>query len=84
MSYKPTTVYKNTIILTKTDEWKDCLEYAIKKGYDVIYDDVKNTDAVRVMFNFQKQGFKIDLSEIEVHKTDGTIEKIINCRFINK
>lgn len=84
MSYKPTMIYKNIIILTKTDEWKGCLEYAIKKGYDVIYDDLKNPDAIKVMYNFQNKGFGIELSEIEAHKTDGTMEQIINCRFINK
>lgn len=84
MKYIPVKLGKNIIVLDKTDEWKECLDYAIKHNCDVVYDDIKNTDAVKVMYNFQEQGFKIDLSEIEVYKTDGTIEKIINCRFINK
>lgn len=84
MQYIPIKLSKKIVELNKTCEWKECLNYAIKHNCDVIYDDIKNTDAVKVMYNFQKQGFRIDLSEIEVLKTDGTIEKIINCMFVKK
>lgn len=46
-----------------------CLDYVIKHNLEAVYDDIKNSDAMKVMYNFQKQGFKIDLSEIEVYKT---------------
>ena len=79
--YKPIRLAKKTIALDKTAEWRKCMEYAVKHNDDVMYTDLKNADSFKVMYNFQKQWFEIDLSEIEVNKTDGTIEKIINCRF---
>ncbi len=81
---RPIKFGKKIVELNKTCEWKECLDYAIKHNCDVCYSDIENTDAVKVMYNFEKHGFKIDLFEIEAHKTDGTIEKIINCRFVKK
>ena len=83
MKYIPAKLGKNVIALDKTDEWKECLDYAIRCNCDVIYDDLKNASAIEVMYKFQNEGFDIDLSEIEVRKTDGTVEKVINCRFNN-
>lgn len=83
MKYIPTKLGKNIIALDRTEEWKECLDYAIKHNYDVVYDDLNNANAITIMYKFQREGFNIDLSEIEVRKTDSTIEKIIVCKFIN-
>ena len=39
MKYIPAKLGKNVIALDKTDEWKECLDYAIKHNCDVVYDD---------------------------------------------
>ena len=83
MKYIPIKLGKNVIALDKTNEWKECLDYAIKHNCDVIYDDLKNVNTIEVMYKFQSKGFNVELSEIEVHKIDKTIEKVINCRFNN-
>lgn len=83
MQYIPTKLNSKTIALDKADNWQECLDYAIKHKLNVVFDDVTNSDVIRVMYEFQNKGFEINLSEIKAIKTDGSKENRIICEFVN-
>lgn len=84
MKYFPLFADENpdTLLLDKTMQWKDCVEYAMKHNMNVLYTDTTSTSSVEVIMGFQKSGFVYELYEVPQIAPGGIeLNPKVYCRF---
>lgn len=70
------------LLLDKTMQWIDCMDYAMKHNMNVLYTDTTSTSSVEVIMGFQKNGFVYELYEVPQFAPGGIeLNPKVYCRF---
>lgn len=73
---------KELLILDTVFRAEECMEYAIRHNMNVLFTNTTSTSSVKVMMNFQKNGFNYKLYEKPAYAPDGTeLEPEVFCLF---
>lgn len=83
MEYVPRMSEDNNLILDRTLEYEECLNYAKQNKLNVIYRETTSTLSVEVIMKFQNAGYVSEIYEVPIVAPDGTmLGPKVYCKFL--